>query len=214
MQDEPFQSVEKNMSDSRDSAEIPEIPSSKGLDAIMQLVAVARRLLAKRGLEHIVEYSDRSEAVYLHVLRDHHWYGVRIANHQPAYACSLDYQQLILQSLPYPHQLERAAEQLRNTIYSGGAIVADPREVQQLIDFTRLRKADGYETADSDGVQWRWNGQTRQWETLAEDFVDLTPPGFQPRSPLSHLECSDLRHRLNLIARWTFDELRNSTQDR
>lgn len=198
----------------RDSTEIPEIPSSQGHDAIMQLVAVARRFLAECDLQHVVEYSDRSEAVYLHVLRDHHWYGVRMAHHQPAYACSLDYQQLILQPLPYPHQLERASEHLRDTIYAGGAIVADPREVQQLIEFTRLRKADGYETEDSEGVQWRWNGQTRQWETLAADPADLTPPGFQPRSPLSHLECSDLRHRLNLIARWTFDELRNPALDR
>ncbi|MEM9354701.1 MAG: hypothetical protein AAGB04_00680 [Pseudomonadota bacterium] len=176
------------------------------IDPVTQLLAVARLEIGRCNVESVVEYSDRSEAVYVHVQRAEHWYGIRIACHQAVYACSLDYQQIVLPSDSNQLHIEKAAPRLTKAIRDGNAIVANPAEVRELIEYTRQRQAHGWKTVDSNGTRWRWNGLMRSWQPEQLDSFSASPPKFQPRAPLSHLECSSLRHRLNLIAKWSFDE--------
>jgi len=103
-------------------------------DFIDDLVQLARQEARARHCQLSIEYSHPTEAVYLRLLRQGYWFGLRVATHKPAYACSSDFQQLLLPVVADgPEIVEYARQTVRQFVHHGGNVVADPHEVQQEI---------------------------------------------------------------------------------
>ncbi len=140
---------------------------------------IAREQAQRRQLELVVERSDRSESVYLHVRRAETWFGVRIACHLPVYPCSADYQQLIVPAVLDENCRRQAEAYVGHLVRRGGHAVADPEEVAEAIEQARL-----------------------------ERLASLDPALSRPFRELPAREQCAIRHRLNFRARWTYDEMR------
>lgn len=143
---------------------------------IDELVQLARQEAAACEFRLHVEYSHPTEAVYLRIRRQDHWFGLRIATHRPAYDCSSDFQQLLL---PPGEDITgfgntvfagTARQTVTAFVPSGGSVVADPFEVQQAIQTLFIT---------------RQPGTRRRWPSTAE-------------------VCA-VRHRLNLRAAWGYE---------
>ncbi len=156
------------------------------------------------GVECVVERSDRSESTYLHLRRGEAWHGYRLSCHEPWYACSADYLQVLVPHDPPPDVRRRSLDYLRGALEAGGRIVADPDEVAAYFDRARALNAEGYRAVGAAGSLWLWNAREHQWRPLSEGTTGA-PPDFTPRGGLSSHEQSRIRHRLNLIAHWTHD---------
>ena len=103
-------------------------------DLIEELVQLARAAAASRGCRLHMERSHPTEAVYLRLWRNGYWFGLRIAAHRPAYACSADFQQLLLPVSEIPPEFrQHAADTVERFVRDGGCVVADPVEVQQAV---------------------------------------------------------------------------------
>ncbi|MCR9197822.1 MAG: hypothetical protein NXI04_04225 [Planctomycetaceae bacterium] len=103
-------------------------------DLIEEFVQLARAAATTRGCRLQIERSHPTEAVYLRLWRDGYWFGLRIAAHRPAYACSADFQQLLLPVSETPPEFCRhAAGTVERFVRDGGCVVADPVEVQQAV---------------------------------------------------------------------------------
>ena len=83
------------------------------------------------GWERHCEQSDRSGATYVTARRGEFWFGVRIACHEPWYACSADYLQILVPAwVESIEQLTHAEARLCEAVLQGGLVIADPEEVE------------------------------------------------------------------------------------
>ncbi len=174
--------------------------------AIEQLLALGQSEAERFGFSFVVERSDRSEARYLYVRRHQTWFGYRIAGHEPFYNCSADYQQILLPEYATGDVLRRSLQYLKAAIRSGGNVVADPAEVCEFIDHAARQQVHNTTVTNSDGSQWCWNADDGNWVGLSEHADGAEPPTFTPRGRLSARAQCSIRHRLNFMARWTYDE--------
>lgn len=111
-------------------------------DLIEDLVQLARLQAANHACRLQIERSHPTEAVYLRLLRGCYWFGLRIAAHRPAYACSADFQQLLLPVSETPPEFyQHAADTVERFIREGGCVVADPVEVQQAVQLLFVNSA-------------------------------------------------------------------------
>jgi hypothetical protein len=122
--------------------------------------------------QHVVESSDRSEAKYLYVRRDHAWFGYRIACHEPFHVCSKDYFQMLVPWRTWSNVLGHAQRFFARALRQADSVVADPSEVVAFIN--RVEATTG--------------------------------------SRVSSRDACLIRHRLNGIARWTYDEQRRDEE--
>lgn len=103
-------------------------------DLIEELVQQTRATAATCGCRLQIERSHPTEAVYLRLWRNGYWFGLRIAAHRPAYACSADFQQLLLPVSEIPPEFcQHAADTVERFVRDGGRVVADPVEVRQAV---------------------------------------------------------------------------------
>lgn len=113
-----------------------ELPSSRWLIALDQMLHAAALEAECCGYELVLERSDRSEARYLHVCRQGTWFGIRIATHLPVYACSRDYSQIITSRVPLSDERAYYVRLMREKVRDGGRIVANPQCVASYLDLT------------------------------------------------------------------------------
>ena len=108
------------------------------MELISQLLEEARRFADSAGIPLLVERSVSSEAVYLKVDRGGYWFGIRIAAHPPAHLSSADCSQILIHdgTVLSPQLLD----QLRESLTTGGEVVADPAEVREAILHAHLRR--------------------------------------------------------------------------
>ena len=165
-------------------------------DTVVELARSGVELARDRGWICIVERSDRSEATYLHVERDAGWFGYRIASHEPFYPCSATYEQILVPRIVNEESLNHYTVFLSESMSRAGKVVADPSEVQSAIAAAELRHADAVLTEDSNRSSWRWCADERVWV-----------------SRLSAHGCSRIRHRLNFLAQWCYDEQQRDRHD-
>lgn len=198
------------------------------IPATVHLTQIGRATAARFQLPCIVEHSDRSEATYLHVQRNHVWYGIRIACHAPRHACSKDYQQIIIPHAPDHATFTVARATTMRAVEQGGLVVADPRDVRAAIDRLEYERADGTMVCGSSGQWWRWCFAEVTWHcvtgpaTLPANNMDemlrdggelaqvtcaghLGKPEFVPRARVSSLDQCVVRHQLNFRERWAYD---------
>ena len=106
------------------------------IESVPYLTGIAIEEARQAGWECHCEQSDRSEATYIKVRRGEFWFGVRIACHEPWYACSADYLQILVPPwVESIEQLAHAALRLCDAVTQGGLVIADPAEV----DFALLQ---------------------------------------------------------------------------
>lgn len=182
------------------------------------LEEVAAQTARLSGLELRTERSALSEAVYLKVRRQGQWYGIRLAAHAPVYACSRDCAQVLISpeqsDLEHfrPHALRVVAE-----VLIGGLVIADPDEVDQALLEARRMARNRTRRKGPRNTTWEWSEGNLAWRLVGvrtrkpiegEDarYVECQPEG-PPTVRLSAQEESDLRHRWNVRARWTHDEM-------
>ncbi len=163
---------------------------------VLQLVEVACDEAARSQSKVVVEHSDRSEAAYVHVCRQHTWFGYRIACHLPVYAYSADYQQIVVPREADQVTLSSSSAYLRHAIRTDGRVVADPEEVSELIELLEAKRAAEARLPRSAEPMCLKKEPEMAPETEATN---------SKRTKLSHLERCDVRHRLNRIARWAFE---------
>jgi hypothetical protein len=100
------------------------------VESVPYLAGVAVEAARRAGWECLCEQSDRSEATYVKVRRGEFWFGVRIACHEPWYACSADYLQILVPLwVESIEQLADAELRLCEAVVQGGLVIADPTEV-------------------------------------------------------------------------------------
>ena len=184
------------------------------MDAIEYLTSVAVVEACRSGWPYRVERSDRSEAVYVKVLRDGHWRGLRIASHTPFYRCSADYEQVLVPRLVEGvTALADAEAAVVAAVRAGGTVVADPEEVHEALFRAWRDLRHGVEREGAGGTRWRWDETSLRWKSVSGlhnpgrdgDEADLAPTD-PPRQVLRPGAESDVRHRLNVRAVWAFDE--------
>jgi|GEM_PF-4606591 len=182
------------------------------------LEEVAVQTARLSGLELRTERSALSEAIYLKVRRQGQWYGVRLAAHAPVYACSRDCAQVLVSpewnDLEHfrPHALRVVAE-----VLIGGLVIADPDEVDQALLEARRMARDRARRKGPRNTTWEWSEAQAAWRLVGVrtrkpmEGEDARYAPCQPAGPpvvrLSAQEESDLRHRWNVRARWTHDEM-------
>lgn len=119
------------------------------IDAVKHLDRYAKRRLVESGMLFHRVASTASEAVYFSIRRGDWWYGMRIAAHPPVYACSADYEQVLVPRrvvdadvlLPQEMRIDAIVE-------SGGHVVASPEEVIEAVEreLSVLREETGAAT--------------------------------------------------------------------
>lgn len=119
------------------------VASRDGLCA--NVVREFRKMAAASGLAIHVQQSLRSESAYLRILRDNHWFGLRISSHEPVHASSADFEQLIVPASEDCSKEfgEWARDRIREFLVSGGCVVADPHETEVAIQQRFLSRALG-----------------------------------------------------------------------
>ncbi len=189
------------------------------MNVIEFLEEVAAQTARLSGLELRTERSALSEAVYLKVRREGEWYGVRLAAHAPVYACSRDCAQVLVSPEGHdlghfrPHALRVVAE-----VLVGGLVIADPDEVDQALLEARRMARDRARRKGPRNTTWEWSEAQAAWRLVAvrtrrpmegevARYAECQPSG-PPVVRLSAQEESDIRHRWNVRARWTHDEMR------
>ena len=103
------------------------------------LAGVAVEAARQAGWECHCEQSDRSEATYIKVRRGEFWFGVRIACHEPWYACSADYLQILVPL--WVESIEHLADaefRLCEAVRVGGLVIADPAEVDLALHHAQI----------------------------------------------------------------------------
>ena len=101
------------------------------IESVPWLAGIAVEAARQAGWECLCEQSDRSEATYIKIRRGEIWFGVRIACHEPWYACSADYLQILVP--PWVESIEQLAHaelRLCDAVRHGGLVIADPAEVE------------------------------------------------------------------------------------
>jgi|GEM_PF-123921 len=100
-----------------------------------ELVRAFRRMAQNSGYENHVAQSHRSESTYLRILRNGHWFGLRISSHEAVYSASADFEQLIVPvSKLCPEDFRsRAHAHVRRYLTHGGRVVASPQETEAAI---------------------------------------------------------------------------------
>ncbi|MEM9355734.1 MAG: hypothetical protein AAGB04_05945 [Pseudomonadota bacterium] len=151
----------------------------------------------------VIEHSDRSEAAYLHVQRGKTWFGYRIACHLPVYPCSADYQQIIVPRDADADVFANSVEFLRLAVRSHGQIVASPAEVSGFIKRVEVERDKNLTSTTQAAVKInkRRNGRRPYHRPRGSRRIQSK----KSTAGLSHLEKCQIRHRLNLIARWTYE---------
>ena len=102
---------------------------------IDELVEFAIKTARDLQLTHHIDRSTASEATYLKIHRDRHWFGLRIAAHPPAYVCSADYEQLLVPTCgTATRAFERFAQRrVSKFVSAAGCVVAGPVEIEAAI---------------------------------------------------------------------------------
>ena len=114
------------------------------MNFIEELGAYAVSLAGELGYPYHVERSHPTESVYVRVMRDGHWFGLRISAHDPAYDCSADFQQLMVPEQAAGEELQQSARrEIDRFVQSCGRVVADPFEVQEAIQEAFLEARSG-----------------------------------------------------------------------
>ena len=173
-------------------------------EAVAFLADLAKTIAAARRWVCIIEYAGSSESTYVHVRRDNLWYGVRVSAHPSKYACSSDYQQILLPKRPTASDIDDAAERLRHLVVHGGHRVAEPHLVRTELWAEQIAAADGQtcQTTDPQGnvIDWRWSAEQLDWQTEVE--TDSPPPMWIPRVTLDTGTTAAIRHRVNRREGW------------
>lgn len=171
--------------------------------ATRQVARCGEAVASLAGLVCVTERSPGSESVYLHLLRDGVWRGLRISCHAPAYDCCHDYEQLLLRPACSRHSISMALRRVAARVRSGGRVVADPQAVSAAIGRLALQLSDGRLYRDRRGNRWRWDGSGESWSPLGAARTVAGPPpehtGLRPLSP--RVRC-EIRHAMNVTACW------------
>ncbi|QDU37331.1 hypothetical protein Mal4_16410 [Maioricimonas rarisocia] len=137
------------------------------IDAVGHLDRFVKLRLVESGHLHYRAASTASEAVYFSIRRGDWWYGLRIAGHPPVYACSADYEQVLVPRQVRDVELLRPQEErIASIIESGGRIVASPEDVIDAIEhhLSRLRERTGAATLsnrDADRIRHQLHFRAR-----------------------------------------------------
>jgi hypothetical protein len=173
---------------------------------------MAARVCEANGYELVIEASDRSESVYLHVRRHAVWHGFRVACHEPAYACSADYFQMIVPDCaPDCVVVDGGVDLLRQSaidylawaIVNVDCVVADPSEVAAAI-------AAACVEARERAAELRQPGRVAPQATnVANSILGRRGRPWRKRRasrPVGREAIArGVRHQLNQRAKWTFD---------
>ena len=165
--------------------------------------------------------SGRTSArpIYVKIRRSEAWYGIRIAAHLPYYASSADYEQILVPvEVAGVDELADAEADLIRAIHHGGRIVADPQETAFALLEALRAKRNGTNARGEQRSFWRWDEETLGWRLLRVDGRPATAEdvdrfasrhaGNAPDVRLTGAEQSSVRHRLNLRAEWSHEEMR------
>lgn len=184
-------------------------PSGEVLHMLRRLSESAQGYAAMAGYPMIVERAGGSESTYLHIRREGFWFGIRMSTHQPAYQCSLDYDQILFQNEDCDVASDNIFEHLQQQILDGGSVVADPSEVRRQIIIAEIQGADGV-VRELNGVDWSFDAASMCWQCdchAANEGSEITRvPSFLPRAGLSVGETAALRHRENKREKWAAAE--------
>ena len=150
-------------------------PGERARASIRYLADLGRAVAGKLGYPCVVEEAGGSESTYLHIEREGWWYGIRISTHPPAYACSYDYEPLLLPVDRIDVDRAEFESRVRHLAASGGWIVASPAEVQRSVDQESLAMRQGCSVNDGQMV-WRFDADRVDWvcvgrSTSVEDGV-------------------------------------------
>ena len=184
------------------SAQSASPPSRSAASLVIDFVDAAVTRLAVAGVGCVVETAGGSESSYLHWKFDGHWRGLRVSAHPAAYACSGDYESILVSIQWSRHREAEVLAGVLDRLPDAGNIVADPSEVGRLIWLAELQAARGTE-ARIDEQRWVWDGAA--WAT-GEPAANRLPPCHVPRRRLSIAETAAIRHRANGVARWSASE--------
>ncbi|MEM6692536.1 MAG: hypothetical protein AAF664_24110 [Planctomycetota bacterium] len=185
-------------------------------EAVTFLSEVAKTEAAKHGYVCIVEFAGGSESTYIHVRRTQQdqksvWYGIRISAHLAKYACSSDYEQLLLSNKPSQTELNQAAEKITSLVLQGGRPVAEPHLIRSQIWEAQVNGAKGERATtvhEGKTVAWIWQGADNGWVAEAPDDLDIktATPTWIPRVQLDTATTAAIRHRINRREAWAADE--------
>ena len=192
-------------------------------EAVTYLADLARSVAADRGHVCIVEFAGSSESTYVHVRRPsvettfetpprprhETWFGIRISAHPAKYACSGDYEQVLLSRSPGVDEVHRAAGVLIEAMRHGGRPVAEPHRVRGELWAAQVAAAIGQMATMIRGereIVWTWQGIDRRWQTEADD--PGPPPTTIPRVQLDTATTAAIRHRVNRREAWAATERR------
>ncbi|MEQ8848446.1 hypothetical protein [Botrimarina sp.] len=172
--------------------------------ATLQVAEAARASALAAGHRVEVECSPGSESTYVHVCRDSRWYGVRVSCHAPAYDCSIDYAQVLIEEPPTAESIAAAASRAEELAVRGGAVVADPADVAVAIAKIAAVMADGRVFRDADGTRWRWSSDDDAWRQIGRYWGDgpPTPPAHRPNPAVGARIRCQVRHAQNTSAKW------------
>lgn len=170
---------------------------------IERLIHTGTAAASMAGLQCVVERSPSSESVYFHTRHGEVWRGVRVSCHAPAYACSADYEQLLVSRSTTSEELPAYLQRLRHRVRYGGRVIANPAEVRSAIERLESLLLDGHRYVDRMGVVWRWSSSQRRWRADADAL--LPPPAHLPAPPVTNRVASSIRHTLNTQAVWRLE---------
>ena len=178
---------------------------------VLKLVECARCEAEQIKYKLVIEFSDRSEAAYLHLERNSTCFGYRLACHLPVYPCSTDYQQILVPWDAPATIHNHSARFLKRAMQIGGHVVANPAEVSECIKRIENQRLNEVRT-NQEVLEGREPYTSNDVTKASFSKTHAFPRDIELKdNRLTHLERSSIRHRLNLIARWTFEEL-NSNQ--